>query len=215
MKCEKDALGFESDNCSCRDGCTGSGKNCTDVDECATDAHNCPADSACVNLEAGFECQANTGYECNTAFVDSSTGSTSCYNSTNCAGNGCQYKDIDECATNTHNCPATDQGNNVLCVNTVGSFVCKQKIITDNTCTYDSNGRIDVPSGWNYRGTSDLVTGERINNKDWLGRCKAACTPTMSSGGPYCYPDEKNGHWEFCQCKRECCDFASPCKHLM
>ena len=202
MKCEKDDLGFESENCSCNAGCTGSGKNCQDVDECTTNAHNCPEHSTCHNLEAGFNCIANSGYECDTDFVDSSSTETSCYNSTNCEGNTCQFKDIDECTTNTDDCPSTEDQNNVQCVNTVGSYLCKQKIITDNTCSYDSNGRIDVPSGWHYRGTSEYVTNERKGNKDWLGRCRAA-NPCTTTGDPYCYLDETYPHYDYCQCKRE------------
>ena len=202
MKCEKDALGFESEDCSCNAGCTGSGKNCQDVDECTTNAHNCPEHSTCHNLEAGFNCIANSGYECDTDFIDSSSTETSCYNSTNCEGNTCQFKDIDECTTNTDDCPTTEDDNNVQCVNTVGSFVCKQKIITDNTCTVDSNGRIegDWANGWKYRGSSDLITGERTNNK-WVGTCKDTCTVGSSSYAPYCTP--QSGRWDYCACKRK------------
>ena len=182
--------------CSCKSGCTGSGKDCTDINECDEGTHNCPVNSACANIVAGFTCKSNSGYSC-----VAGEGAT-CRNSTHCEGNGCSFKDIDECTDKTHNCPATEDGNNVYCANTIGGFQCKQKVIDDENCEMDEEGKIivDYANGWKYRGTGDRTNGI-VNAKNADGFCKPnkPCTVGSASYAPYCYLT--TGSWDYCKCK--------------
>ena len=163
--------------------------------KCADQADYCPSLSTCVDTATGAVCKAMDGVTCKT-----STGSACSDNI--CTGDGCTFEDIDECADNTHNCPATQDGNNVMCVNTVGSFECRQKIITDENCEEDEEGKIivDHANGWKYRGTSGKHRSHGIINKaNENGHCKADCTTGDASYAPYCYPKE-TGTWDYCKC---------------
>eukprot|EP00122_Pirum_gemmata_P000546 Pgem_evm1s488 len=100
---------------------------CVDIDECKIDTHNCTSTQYCSNIEDGFTCKNcditsiencltvkpncdNTGKKtcevCKDGYALSS-GNTTCL-------------DIDECATNTHNCDSNLQ----YCNNIKGKFEC-------------------------------------------------------------------------------------------
>ena len=127
---------------------------------------------------------------------------STCRNTTHCDGNGCSFVDIDECADKTHNCPATEDGNNVYCVNTIGGFQCKQKVIDDENCEEDEEGKIivDYANGWKYRGTADRTNGIiNVLNADAFCKAGTPCTVGTASYAPYCYTTA--GRWDYCKCK--------------
>ena len=163
---------------------------CIDIDECKDGSHECPASSSCHNLVKKFECKADEGMKCV---------GEDCADPKTCEGNNCSFEDIDECETKTHDCPYVQDDNNVMCVNTVGGFECKQKIVTDDNCEYAENGRIkvDYRNGYKYRGTTGKTTGERLGEPL---ECKTGSTCTIGSStyAPYCYTVSDD--WDYCAC---------------
>ncbi|KAM3959907.1 LOW QUALITY PROTEIN: uncharacterized protein ACR2FA_006049 [Aphomia sociella] len=73
---------------------------CEDIDECLEGTHLCDQHQRCLNTNGSHECHCKLGYE-----LDIITGA--------CV-------DINECATNQHDCLPDSQ----RCDNTVGSFIC-------------------------------------------------------------------------------------------
>ena len=96
-----------ADGCVCPAGHAENDEGvCADIDECATGAHSCGdhENASCVNTEGGHICACDAGY------APSGDGWT--LQNPQCA-------DVDECAMETDDC-----GENSLCENTVGGFVC-------------------------------------------------------------------------------------------
>lgn len=148
--------GLNSFNCSCLSGYRGDGHVCGDIDECTEGSHSCSNGTTCVNFPGGFSC--NTDF---CAISNNCSAMASCSNSfssfictcnSGFQGNGYVCTDIDECASNVHNCwsPAKSLlqtqdpyescknaavGNinclsgfglhSALCNNTIGSFTCQ------------------------------------------------------------------------------------------
>ncbi|XP_059051450.1 fibrillin-1-like [Achroia grisella] len=73
---------------------------CEDIDECLEGIHLCDRHQNCLNTNGSHECHCKLGYE-----LDIIT--SACV-------------DVNECATDQHNCLADSQ----RCDNTVGSFIC-------------------------------------------------------------------------------------------
>ena len=74
---------------------------CVDVNECTDGSHKCSKHAKCQNTDGGYDCICENGYQ----------------------GDGKTCSDVDECASNDHNChPA-----HAYCANIPGSFVCTCK----------------------------------------------------------------------------------------
>mgnify|MGYP000011637654 FL=1 len=91
-------------NCQCKSGYRIDGIMCVDVDECQTNKNVCGKGATCNNLDGGYECHCESGYE----KIQSS------------AKSKCQ--DIDECVQIPFPC-----GDNSVCINQDGHYKCSCK----------------------------------------------------------------------------------------
>ena len=191
---------------------------------CADQTDFCPVGSTCLDSADGPVCKAIDGVTCKT-----STGAA-CEDNI-CTGDGCTFEDIDECAEKTHNCPRTEWLDTsshtgqmrqdstevwVYCENTLGGFECKRKVIDDDNCEEDEEGKIivDYANGWKYLGSADTTNGI-VNSLNEGAPCvnyathKAqGCTVGAKVGSayfaPYCYTTNEVGtanRWDYCKCK--------------
>lgn len=87
--------------CECLSGYEGSGTMCSDIDECASETDNCDENAACSNTFGSFNCTCNSGF----------------------VGDGILCLDQNECALKLDNCTES----NKICVNTIGSFFCRNR----------------------------------------------------------------------------------------
>jgi hypothetical protein len=100
--------GLNSFNCSCIAGYRGDGYTCIDVDECSENSHNCGNGATCMNTVGSFSCVVDfcgLGNNCSSmAACSNSASSFTCTCKPGFQGNGHVCTDIDECASNIHNC---------------------------------------------------------------------------------------------------------------
>ena len=102
-----------------------------------------------------------------------------------------------------------EDGNYVYCVNTVGGFQCRQKVVNDDNCEEDEEGKIivDVANNWKYRGTADRTTGIITGTVDGFCKPGTPCTIGDVTYAPYCTVcyvpgDLTTCHgWDYCKCK--------------
>ena len=111
---------------------------CLDVDECEEGLDDCAEAAECTNIEGGFECVCQEGFEgdgktcvdidecglrldncADDARCENTPGGFECVCETGFDGNGISCTDVDECAAGTHDC-----GPFARCDNTPGTFEC-------------------------------------------------------------------------------------------
>lgn len=163
-------------SCACAPGYEGTPGACADIDECQAENGGCGAHARCVNLEGGFLCECEGGYELDEsgACVDIDECARSpgpchpdavCTNRTpeenpqgfECAckegfeGDGFSCCDVDECAAGDDVCP----WENAECVNRRGGYDCECQaplVGEPESCHCDLSGywamRQDVDVCW-------------------------------------------------------------------
>ncbi|KAK2157627.1 hypothetical protein LSH36_188g10000 [Paralvinella palmiformis] len=118
---------------SCDGGCTGDGNGecdsckegwlldedgyCQDINECEQDTSPCDKDSHCINTEGSFKC-STCHYTCNGCIGPGADNCKECKVGYTKNNDGTCFDD-DECQSNS-----ACTGENVLCINTPGSFKC-------------------------------------------------------------------------------------------
>jgi hypothetical protein len=123
--------------CACPNGFTNDARNktkCVDLDECSAEIHDCDRNASCSNTEGGFGCECLPGYEGDGRQCEQSECSAPCDPNATCRvsqgkyecvcnagydGSGVACEDVDECATDTHDCAPE-----AICENRVGGFDC-------------------------------------------------------------------------------------------
>lgn len=133
---------YRSYQCSCRNGfhLSSDKHSCIDNNECAVNNGGC--DQKCINIDGGYRCACKDGFdlqsdhqscrdidECASLnggcekYCKNSMGSFSCSCDAGFRVENKLCKNIDECATNAHNCDTATSD----CYDTQGSFHCRCK----------------------------------------------------------------------------------------
>eukprot|EP00933_Yihiella_yeosuensis_P084276 TRINITY_DN986_c0_g1_i2.p1 TRINITY_DN986_c0_g1~~TRINITY_DN986_c0_g1_i2.p1 ORF type:complete len:898 (+),score=192.51 TRINITY_DN986_c0_g1_i2:101-2794(+) len=174
--------------CACRTGFSGNGTICKDINECNASSLNTTtilmmqqnANLASSNVSAGVNtCNQLTGMCVNTV------GSYVCSCKPGYSGNGINCTNIDECSTNSHNCP-----KNAECTDTVGSYYCNCKAGYKWKNLAKTKQCIDIDECWINmiaRGTTTTTTSTRMRGHPFrpmpVSVPPAVTLPTLSDGG--------------------------------
>ncbi|XP_076803983.1 uncharacterized protein LOC143448237 isoform X2 [Clavelina lepadiformis] len=153
-------------------------RKCVDIDECEESQGNpCSVGGICVNTPGSYRCDCDRGYQ----KANSSDGKDICEDIDEChspIGRNCQYEcvnspgsyacicpegyrltrfgrtcqDVDECASNLHNCTSSE-----TCFNTQGGFRCVELSCPKNYAKL-SNRRKAVMKCWDRSGRTPCVS---------------------------------------------------------
>lgn len=191
--------------CACPSGFTnpkGDAVQCVDVDECAASVSPCDAHAACKNSAGSYSCTCTGTYEgdgrtCAPTECDAACGeNASCHSAgerfecqcdAGFGGDGQTCTDIDECATENHDCASV-----ATCQNTPGSYTCS------------------CPSGYTGDGTKCVDVDEC--ESDTLSGCAQVATCTNSAGSYECAcPTGYAGDGKTCTDVDECAAATPAC----
>jgi hypothetical protein len=100
--------------CGCPEWYVGYAGTCVDIDECFEGADNCTEDATCVNVEGGYYCDCDPGFE-----SDGAGGCQCAWGSQDDGEGGCE--NVDECTLNIDSC----QDDEADCVDVDAGYLCE------------------------------------------------------------------------------------------
>merc|ERR1712131_125980 len=205
-KCPENAYCVDtigSYECQCFDGYTDVGSgfafNCENIDECDMEAHRCGANSTCIDTDGSYKCGCEKGFEYTGTDKDTE-------------GNiklGADCIDINECATNTHDCSHA-------CANTEGSFECVCRV---GFRQYKRNSCENINECHDHCDVLDFSDPDHADCKDFIHKCHPTgiCVDTIGSYDCICDDAYEGNGWFGCslhfppntECKRSKTNYNS------